>query len=405
MTTCTPLESSQLAGRKQDRTTLAYVIHSMNVGGAERSIARLVNALDPNRFRSIIICLTHSGPAADWIKSSEVPVIEINKNSSAFDRNALHRFAKTLISHNVDIVHSHNWGTLIESTLACRMAGRPAHIHAERGTVLGRVEIQGFRMRLRGLFARWAMNRCDAIVTNAKSVAVKVQQRCGYPASKVHVIPNGIDSHQTTMSKQDRIARKMQLGAGPKSLIVGSVGRLVPVKGFDLAVRAISQLVNTGLDCHLLLVGEGPLEQSLASLAKQLGLRHRVHLLGHQAETAQWYELMDVYINTSHSEGMSQSLVEAMAAGCPIIATDVGDSAVVVGQDHLSGQLIEAGNTDQLADAISRYSSDKLRCSLSKYAVERHAKEFSSSKMAQRYTDLYQVVLAQRKKAVKEATA
>lgn len=361
----------------------------MRIGGAERSVARLINALDHNRFRPIVICLSRSGGAANWIESSKVPIIEINK-ASTFDRSALKRLTEVLVHYNVDVIHSYNWGTILEATLARRSAGVAAHVHAERGSVLGRAEMHGLRMQLRALCARWAMNRCDTVMTNAKSVAKRVAERCRYPEERIHVIPNGVECSPRSLDGQELNELRTSLGIGPGATVLGSVGRLVPIKGFDTAIHATSHLAKTGGQFHLVLVGDGPLKVHLSALANKLGISDRVHLVGHQQEISRWYSLVDVYVNTSLSEGMSQSLVEALAHQRPLVATNVGDSADVVGPDGQCGRVIEPGDYRQLANAVRWASSESNQLLLRQQADERYRQFFTAEKMAIRYSELYE---------------
>lgn len=375
------------------RIAVAFVIHSMRVGGAERSIARLINALDHTRFRPIVVCMTKTGPAAQWIQSAEVPVIEIGKQSP-FDRMALNKLTSVLADYAVDIVHSHNWGTLVETAVSRRWAGVAGHVHAERGSVLGATEMRGFRMWLRGVVAGRAMRRCDAVVTNAHAVARRINQRCGYPEARVKVISNGVECSTIELTPEEIGRRRQQLGINGEATVLGSVGRLVPVKGFDLAISALQRLVASGGNFHLLLVGSGPEQESLKRLSESLGIGDRLHLVGQQEDVQGWLALMDIYLNTSHSEGMSQSLVEALAAGRPAVATDVGDAAVVLGTDGIHGRLVPIGDVSAIVSAVTAISQAHTRAEMGKRAASRHAMLFSAQAMAARYAELYESVFA-----------
>lgn len=371
---------------------VAYLIHSMRTGGAERSIARLINALDPAEFSSMVICMTHTGPAAQWIHSRTVPVIELNRSGS-FDFRAASRLAGILRESRIDIVHSHNWGTLLESVLACRMARVPAHVHAERGTVLGQVEMRGLRMRIRGWVAGWALRHCDAVVTNAKTVAQRIADRCGYPADKVLVIANGVEDGDSNSNQPEVKVIRSSLNIPEHSLVLGSVGRLARVKGLDIAIQSLQEL-REARNIHLLLVGDGPERGPLEALARQLNIAHLVHFAGHQSNSSPWMRAIDIFLNCSHSEGMSQSLLEAMAAGKPMIATDVGDSAELLGRDDSCGVLIPPNNSEQLTAAIQAILPASIRNSLGSNARKRFEEQFSLSKMAHRYESLYREILS-----------
>lgn len=374
---------------RAERITVAFVIHSMRPGGAERSIARLINALDQQRFAPLLICLTQSGSAADWITAPNIPVIELHKRDAALDRKAIQRLRGTLVAHRIDILHSYNWGALLETTLARHRSGVAAHVHAERGSVLGRAEMKGMRMWLRGQIAGWAMRRCDVVVTNAHSVAQRIEDRCGYPVGRVQVIPNGVETPFPKLTPDAIALKRKRLGISADSIVIGSIGRLVSVKGFDTAVKALASLVCSGREFHLLLVGDGPERSAIGEFATSLGIESRVHLVGHQNDATQWLSLIDIYVNTSRSEGMSQALVEALAAGLPIVATDVGDSAEVIGQDSQCGHLIPVGDIEALSRSVLDLVTPARRSELGRNGVRRHNQYFSCEVMTHRYETLY----------------
>ncbi|NOX54765.1 MAG: glycosyltransferase [Planctomycetes bacterium] len=140
----------------------------------------MYNHLDRRRFQPMVISLTEDGPAAEWIRRDDVPIIALHKPP----RNGLgvvFRLARTLRRHRVDIVHSHNWGTLVETTLARRLARVAVHVHAERGTVLGYLEIRGVKRRVRASAMRWALRRTDAVVSNAHAIARRISTPCSGP--------------------------------------------------------------------------------------------------------------------------------------------------------------------------------------------------------------------------------
>ena len=137
---------------------VAYVVCTFETGGLERCIARLCSHLDRDRFRPMVVCLSRSGAAADWIERDDVPIVELGKRAGN-DPLLVRRLARTLKEDRVDVVHSHNWGRLVETSLARRWAGVPVHVHAERGTLMGDLNGGGLRSRLRAAVAAWRLMR------------------------------------------------------------------------------------------------------------------------------------------------------------------------------------------------------------------------------------------------------
>jgi glycosyltransferase involved in cell wall biosynthesis len=368
---------------------VAFVVHTFDMGGLERCVARLVSRLDRACFQPMIVCMTRNGTAAEWIDAADpIPVVELHKGR----RNGLltiRRFARVLQQHDVDIVHSHNWGTLMETTCARRLARVPTHVHAERGTVMGGPQVRGIRRLLRSRGMRWALGQADAVMSNAVSVAERVSAACGFPATAIRVIPNGVDEHPAAaVSQRLEIRRKLRIG--DRAVLIGSVGRLVPVKGFGTAVEAMAQVVSGSVDAHLMLVGDGPELHALRNQAQALGIAHRVHLVGWHDDAAAHLAAMDIYVNTSVSEGMSQSIGEAMAARLPLIVSDVGDSGRIVGGDEPCGLVVPPQNAAALAKAVAELAGDSQRRSFyADRARRRQAQHFSVAGMVRSYERLY----------------
>jgi len=374
---------------------IAYVVHAMNQGGYERCVTHLCNHLDREQFIPSIICLDKTGPAAEWLTKDDVPIVELHKKPGN-DWRVVGRLTKALRDHGIDIVQSHNWGTLMETTLARRRARTPVHVHAERGTVLGNAHGRGPRHWLRAKAMRWALERVDTVMSNAASVAARVEETCGYPAERVHIIPNGVERPPVDDPATARGQVRKQLRIPESAFAIGSVGRLHPVKGFDIAVEAISQLIQNGRDAHLILVGDGPEESRLRNLVESLHLQSRVHFPGRRTDIGRWLAAMDVFVNTSHSEGMSQSLVEAMASGLPLVVTDVGDNPDLVGDgDTACGCTIPSGEATAVAGVLLRLACDEpLRTQYSHRSRERHRAEFGFGQMIGRFESLYERLFA-----------
>ena len=368
---------------------IAYLVHSLQAGGIERSVTRIVNRLDRTRFSPIIICLGKSGPAEQWLET-EVPVLEIGK-SPGNDLLAVRRLANCLRDNKVDLLQSHNWGTLLEAVVACMISKTAFHVHAERGTVLGRIASGGLRHWLRARTMAFALSRVDKVISNSHAVASRVQQRCGYRAERIAIIPNGVPEMCLNDREAIRHQMRAKLGLAPNSVLIGSVGRLEEVKGFANAVRAFADLLCRPPEVHLVLVGEGSERKNLEMLINDLGVSSNVHLVGRQENVDHWLAAIDIYLNSSLSEGMSQSIVEAMSAGLPIVATDVGDTAQVLGPaDSRAGICVPAAETSALTKALLQLAADsELRELFGDKSKERHQCEYSEEILTKNYQNFY----------------
>ena len=372
---------------------IAYLVHGLQAGGIERSITRIVNRLDRNEFFPSIICLGKSGPAANWLES-EVPIFEIGKKSGN-DLMAVHRLSRCLSNNKIDILQSHNWGTLLEAVFARKSASTPFHIHAERGTVLGMVEARGLRHWLRARAMAMALKRVNRVISNAHAVAARVHQRCGYSEQKIEVIPNGVPNLCFKDLQNDRRQVRTELGLDCQAILIGSVGRLEMVKGFKYAIEAFANMPPSHSNSHLVLVGDGLERENLTRLTHRYGVSQQVHFVGRQANVNRWLAACDIYVNSSLSEGMSQSIIEAMAAGLPIIATDVGDSAQILSDaDDQIGLCVRSADANALTIAFKRLVAEpKLREVFSARSKRKHSRYYSEEIQIKTYRNLYQSVV------------
>ncbi len=368
---------------------VGLVTHGMEIGGIERSIARIASGLDRERFEPIVFSLTRTGPASEWLPEG-VTVVEIEKRTGN-DWSAIGRLTASLRQHQIAVVQSHNWGTLVETVLARKLAAVPTHIHAERGTVMGTVNPHGLKHRCRALAMRAALRSVDQVISNSVTVAQRVEMRCGYPASRITCIPNGVPSPVVNDMRQLRVQIRRELGLSEDTFLVGSVGRLHLVKGFEALLRAMAVVAGSNRSAHLVLVGDGDQRDPLRNLASQLEIPDRVHFVGHRDDTHRWFSAFDLYVNSSLSEGMSQSIVEAMSYGLPIAATDVGDSRRLITHEGLEcGKVCVPGEIHSLASVIELILGDRdMAQRFSRNAKSCHDRYYSETRFIQSMQYLY----------------
>lgn len=376
---------------------VAYVVYNFETGGIERCVAQFANHLDRSRFQPFVICLGHSGKAADWITVGDVPIVELHKRPGN-DWRIVPRLAKQLRNESIQLVHSHNWGTLVESVLACRLAGGGVHLHAEHGQELDAMKCRGIKRGLRGAAKRWAYERVDAVVACADSVRERMHRECGFPARRIHVLPNGVEAPAGDASADaaERLRKELCIGKG--SIVIGSVSRLAPVKNFPAAVDAVAALCRAGADLRLVLVGDGPERADLWRRVAALGLQDRVHLVGERQNVGDWLRLFDIYVNCSYSEAMSMSILEAMAAGLPVVLTDVGDHRVLLGDDEdACGIAVPSGDVAALTCALQQLvEHPRQRTEMGKRAARRHGRQYCVRHVVDRYQALYERLCVRR---------
>ncbi|HEX6986246.1 MAG TPA: glycosyltransferase, partial [Planctomycetaceae bacterium] len=331
---------------------IAYVVHTFHAGGLERCAAYLANQLDRSAFRPVIVCLNRSGAAAEWVTAADVPIVELRKWAGN-DPRAATRLARVLKEYRIDLAQSHNWGTLIETSIACRLSGA-VHVHAEHGQELNAMPAGRTRRWLRRAARQWAFGRCAATVACAESVRRHLHRAWGFPPCRVEFIPNGIVAPTADGAARSRVRR--ELAVPDDAVVLGSVGRLAAVKDFGTAIRAVAELRDRtrgdGEAPFLVLVGDGPEREALERVAAAVGASDRVRFAGRRSDVGDCLAAFDLYVNSSLGEAMSLSILEAMACGLPVVATDVGDTAEMLGGRAACGVTVPAGDASALAAAI-----------------------------------------------------
>jgi glycosyltransferase involved in cell wall biosynthesis len=277
-----------------------------------------------------------------------------------------------------DVVHTHQIGSLFYGGPAARGTGVPLVVHTEHG----REPYHG-RLRTR-LLGRLAGRFAARFYCLSADMARAVLAHRIVPRHKVQVIGNGIETRRFR-DGGDRTVVRQDLGIPADAVVFGTVGRLTEVKRPDLLLRAFAQVRMKVPASHLLIVGDGPLRSELGGLATTLGLDGGVHFAGYQAQPERLYRAMDVFALTSRSEGIPQAVLEASAAGLPVIASRVGGVPEVV-EDGQTGLLFEFGDVPALAAGLHALATNAaLARRLSEAGRRRVEDRFDVGRMAEAY--------------------
>ncbi len=296
------------------------------------------------------------------------------------------------------IVHSRNWGA-IEAVPAARLARVPVVIHSEHGYELEMIDGLSRRQQI---FRRLAYAMADAVFTVSQDLRDYHARQAGIPASRIRVIYNGVDTGKFAPRREMRLQARNQLGLPEGSFVVGAVGRLVPIKDHTTLLKAVEVLAHRGIEVRVLLVGAGPelgrLERYVANSAV---LAQRVLFCGSSDSVADLLNAMDVFVLSSVSEGMSNTLLEAMASGLPAVATRAGGNPELI-EEGCSGWLFRPGDDADLAGRLEQLASHaELRQELGRRARKRAMEHFSIERMIQEYQNLYRELATRRGVAVR----
>lgn len=368
------------------RPRVVHVIPTLRVGGLEKVVVRLVEYFGPD-VPQAVVTPARTGPVSQLIPPG-VPVVSMGDQHTPDRWNAI-RMARLFRKLRPDIVHTRNW-SCIDAVVAARLAGVPVVIHGEHGREAADPEGKNRRRQhIRRLLA--------PLVTEFVVVTHDLErwliEEVRIPARKVRTIHNGVDTRAFSLDGRD--AARRALGIPDGSIAIGTVGRLDPVKDHLGLIRAFSRIAP---DPRVLLyiTGGGPCRAELERAIQSHALTGRVHLLGERDDVPRILRGLDVFALPSLGEGMSNTILEAMATGLPVVATRVGGNSELV-RHEVTGLLVEPRSADSLVAALLRYVEDPgLRSAHGQAARHRADSEFGLPRMLAAYDDLYRRHLAAR---------
>lgn len=288
-----------------------HVITGLRTGGAENQLLLLARhtATDPT-----VVALTNADEVADALRSEGTEVLDLGMRSNK-DAAALFRLARVIARHRPDVVHVHLYRATLYGRVAARLAGVPAVVTTEHSLLEGELEGRRTTGAVRRMYlATERFN--DVTIAVSDAVAARLV-RWGLPPEKVRVIPNAVDLEALHAEPEAGARVRAELGIPTTARLVGGIGRLHPVKRWDLVIRGLAP--HLGEDLQLLLVGSGEEEAALRELAASLGVTAWVHLPGARSDVPAVLAAMDVVVSPSPQETFGLSLVEAVGAGRPVV--------------------------------------------------------------------------------------
>lgn len=362
-------------------------------GGMRQHVSSLVAGLGPERFRSAVARLTGAADEAEVAGAAPpVPTFTLGAPQSPVTVARLRRLIRELAP---DVVHCHGSRAVLAAGLA---AGWPPPAGGARVPLIQTVHGASapntpWKQALVRAAERRLAPRISAFVAVSRWVAAGVIRDWGVPADRVHVIANGVDSARFAVLPDARAARR-SLGLDADGPVVGMAGRLAREKGPDVFLRAARLVHRSHPDCRFLVAGEGPEGPALRRLAAGLGLEGRVSFAGEVRDIAVALAAMDVFVLPSRSEAISIALLEAMAAGRPVVAAAVG-GVPEVARHRQSALLVPADDPYGMAQAVTDLLRDAaLRQRLSRAARTRIAADYTLRAMLERTEHLYTIVAA-----------
>ena len=355
------------------------LVLSLSPGGTERLVIEIVRALS-NQIDSVVCCLDEPGAWAAELEAINVPVIALGRTPGFHPSLAL-RLARVIKEHRVTVVHCHHYSPYIYGLLASILKPSVRLVFTEHGK-LSDAGPSPKRRLVNPILSRWPGRLC-AVSADLKQHMVAE----GFPARRLDVLYNGIDPGRRPTAA-DRHEARMALGLPDDAFVIGTVGRLDPVKNLPLLLDAHAMLVARNPNARTVIVGDGPERSMLEAKASELGIADSVIFAGYRQDVRFLMAAFDLFANTSSYEGVSLTILEAMASALPVVATPVGGNPEVV-VDQETGLLVPA-RARALADAIAGLAGDPRRRRVmgdaGRWRVKKH---FSIARMVNQYAHAY----------------
>ena len=371
---------------------IAHVLFRLGTGGLENGVVNLINSMPDDKYRHAVICMTDYTDFRDRIKKDDVQVYCLNKKPGQ-DFAVYFRLWKLFRKIKPDILHTRNLSAL-EAQLPGLLAGIKHRIHGEHGRDIDDVDGTNPRyVLLRRLFQPIVQR----YIPMSKDLETWLIKQIKVPANKITQIYNGVDISRFKLSDNKPVDLLPPNFRSPELMLIGTVGRLDPVKDQITLVQAFIHLVNTNPvvknKVRLVLIGAGLLMPKLRELSMEAGVDDLIWFAGERNDVADIMQALDLFVLPSINEGISNTILEAMATELPVIATDVGGNPELVIHNQ-TGYLVPKQNPTAMAEAFKYYlDNPDLLIGHGKAGRARCESTFSLNRMMTDYMNVYDDLL------------
>jgi len=368
-----------VVSEKPNRITVLHLIGTLGIGGMEQQLVSLAPRFDSERFRIIVCTVRPKHALAKVLAGSHVEVTTINFRMRYlfFGLWRLHRLVK---QEKVDILHMHN------PALPARIFGMcvrgPIVVTTDHG--------QGYwKKPWHYALERYAIKRTALRIAVSKDVAEILKAREFVPEEKLLIMPNAVEAERFRLGETERANTRAELGLTEEMTAIATIARLVKEKALHVLIAAFAELAGRVPQARLLVVGDGPLKADLESYSVDLGIADRVLFTGARLDIPNVLAAVDIFALSSQNEGLPVSLLEAMAAAKPIVATKVGGIPEAV-TNREEGLLVAPDDPKALADALYEViSQPDLASRLGRQAAEKVATNYSAAAAARNLEEVY----------------
>ena len=367
---------------------ILHVISKLPIGGVENQLLLTLKNYDRIKLNPLVCSLLDKGEIGKEIEDAGIEVIALNKLKHRFDRSIAKDIYKLIKTRNVKIVRTHQYHANLYGRLAAWLAKVPCIIASVHNVYT--IDRKLHRRMINRFLARFT----DKVVAVSEIVKKDILKYDGLREDKVMIIHNGIDTERLLNIDGNVIRSEFNISSDVP--VIGTIGRLTFQKGQKYLIEAVSKIKEKFPSIMLLIVGDGPIKDELQNYSKTLGLNKHVIFTGSRRDIPPLLAAMDIFVLPSLWEGLPNALLEAMASGKTIIATDIPPIREIINNEKI-GILVPARDSKAMASSIELLLNDKTSAeTFCKSAQERAFSDFNITTTVDKYTNLYKDILSNK---------
>lgn len=360
---------------------LMQISHDLAIGGLQQVVVNICKNINRQLFDISVLCLRDRGIFSSEIEKLGIEVFCLPQKEHKTDYFSFFKVADILKRQQIDIIHTHNTQPFIDGTIGALLAGIKTIIHTDHA--------RSFPDKKRYMFAEWLMSKfAYKVVGVSEHTSQNLIKFEKISPKKVITILNGIDRLKFNI-ELDKNKKKKELGIEGKNPIIGLGVRLIEQKGISYLLEAMKEIIKSFPDIILIIAGDGPHENVLKNLVNILKIDKNILFIGPRTDIPELLKIFDIYVLPSLSEGLPMVLLEAMAAGCPIVASDVGGIPIAISHGD-NGSLVQPKSTQALSFEIIKLLKNKnIRLQYINNSYKIINKKFNAKIMTEKYENLY----------------
>jgi len=376
----------------KSKLNVLHIIATMDVGGAERQIVEFFRIIDRDKFNPMICCLTHGGLLLKEIEAEGIKSVVFHKQSK-LDFSIIFKLARLMKQEKIDIVHT--W--MFTSNTFGRIAAKFARVPVVITTEVCMADL--FKNILQRLVDKFLVGWSDIIIACSSGVRMSHITEERIPSGKIITINNGVNTQNFQPSVFSEERKKKVFALKNSIPVIGAVGRLVDKKGFEYFLEAAKEALKYR-QLKFIIVGEGYLRSKLENLSAKLGISDSLIFMGYQENILEIFNLLDIFVVPSLSEGLSVTLLEGMAMAKPIVATNIaGNTEVMI--NRKTGILIPPENSQAMAKAlIELLDNPEFACKVGQEARIHIEKEYSILNYKKKIENIYETFSRKKNKKI-----